>query len=92
MNVGSQAVGRKVVTVMSKPGCHLCEKVIGALHALASSRGFELRIVDIENDPRLHEMYWLEIPVVQVDGRDVFGARDMDARGEYLKRLEVLVG
>lgn len=81
-----------MVTVMSKPGCHLCEKVIGALDALAASRGFELKVVDIEKDQRLHDAYWLEIPVVQVDGRNVFEAKDMDPRGDYVKRLEALVG
>ncbi|MDG7006328.1 MAG: glutaredoxin family protein [Nitrososphaerota archaeon] len=92
MEGGDRDDARGVVTVMSRPGCHLCEKVIAALQGLAPGSGFELRVVDIDKDPRLHERYWLEIPVVQVEGRAVFDARDMDLRGGYVKKLEALFG
>lgn len=80
------------VTVLSKEGCHLCEKVIRVLLSLASRYRFSLRVLDIESDRELHDRYWMEIPAVLVDGRVVFDAKDISLDGSYEKKLELLVG
>ena len=61
-----------VVTLYSRPGCHLCDE---ARYAITSRRGelpdFELEEVNIEGDPRLHARYLERIPVVEVEGEVV---------------------
>lgn len=79
---------RRVVTVVSKRGCHLCDDVIGVLESLSSRHDFEVRVLDIADDRALHDRYWLTIPVVQVDGKDIFDARDFGARAGLARRLE----
>ncbi len=61
------------LTLLSKPGCHLCDtardaitEVIRELGLAASVTVEELSIVD---DPELNARYWDEIPVVLVNGR-----------------------
>ena len=83
---------RRAVTVISKDGCHLCEKVIRALDSLSSRYNLEVRVLDISNDPKLHDKYFLSVPVVQIDGRDVFDARDIGLGDGYARKLELLVG
>jgi len=59
-----------VVTVYTRPGCHLCDEAIGqvvALHA-EGRRQFELREIDIESDDLLLRRMLEKIPVVEVDG------------------------
>jgi glutaredoxin len=82
---------RRVVTVVSKKGCHLCEKVLEALNSLSSRYDLEVRILDISHDAKLTNKYFLTIPVVQIDGKDVFDARDMAANADYARILEPLV-
>ena len=81
----------KAVTVVSKQGCHICEKVIKALHSLSSRYDLEVRVLDIDDDPELHDKYWLTIPVVQIGRKDVFDANDMVDTADYVRFLERLV-
>jgi glutaredoxin len=61
-----------VVTVYSRPGCHLCEQAIEALVALHDEGyRFELHEVDIESEETLFKRMLEKIPVVEVDGRVV---------------------
>jgi len=41
---------RTVVTVFSKEGCHLCEKVIATLSSLSARFDLQVRVVDINDD------------------------------------------
>ncbi len=81
----------KTVTVISKEGCHLCEKVIEALNSLSRRYALEVIVLDIDDDPQLHDRYWLSIPVVRIDGKDVFDAKDMVETADYVGSLERLV-
>lgn len=61
------------LTLLGKPGCHLCDAardvvaaVVADLPAGASVAVEELSILD---DPELEARYWDEIPVVLIDGR-----------------------
>ena len=61
-----------VVTLYTRPGCHLCDEAREALLALRSELPpFELCEVDIETDPTLHARYLERIPVVEVGGEEV---------------------
>jgi glutaredoxin len=61
-----------VVTLYGKPGCHLCEEARQVVVAARDERGFELREVDVSLDPVLHGRYGERIPVVAIDGEEVF--------------------
>ena len=59
----------RVVTLYTRPGCHLCDEAREAIQEARSELPeFELREVDIEADAALHALYLERIPVVQVDG------------------------
>jgi len=58
-----------LVTVYSRPECHLCAEAIEALVALhAEGYRFELHEVDIESEELLLRRMLEKIPVVEVDG------------------------
>ena len=61
-----------VVTLYGRPGCHLCDEARAELEALRASAAFELEEVDIEGDPALHARYLERIPVVALDGEELF--------------------
>jgi glutaredoxin len=58
----------RLVTVYSRPGCHLCEQAISALRRLQTKLDFEIRERDIGGDARLLRAYFDRIPVVELDG------------------------
>jgi glutaredoxin len=61
-----------LVTLYGKPGCHLCEDARRVLADVREQLGFELREVDVSTDPGLHRVYGERIPVVAVDGEELF--------------------
>jgi glutaredoxin len=60
-----------VITVYSKPDCHLCADAMQALRGLQSEYGFELRERDISGDDALQRAYFERIPVVALDGEEL---------------------
>ena len=60
------------VTLYSRPGCHLCEEAREALERVRTQAPFELDEIDIETDDALHARYLERIPVVAVDGEELF--------------------
>jgi glutaredoxin len=60
-----------VVTVYSKPDCHLCAEAVTVLRGLQAQLPFELRELDISDDDALLRAYFERIPVVEVDGEEV---------------------
>ena len=81
--------GVPVVTLYGKPGCHLCEDARATLAELRARRGFDLEEVDVSLDAGLHRRYGERIPVVAVDGEEVFEYFvDADALGERLDRVD----
>jgi glutaredoxin len=63
------------VVVYSKPGCCLCERVKAQLTKLREKHSFELRELNILDDPEIYEQFKEEIPVVFVNGRKAFKYR-----------------
>jgi glutaredoxin len=61
-----------VITLYSKPDCHLCVDARAALSGLRSELGFTLSEVDITSDEALHRAYFERIPVVVLDGEELF--------------------
>ena len=59
-----------LLTLYSKPGCHLCEQAEADLQRLARRYPHQLQTVDITQDPLLLERYGERIPVVLVQGRE----------------------
>ena len=63
------------VTLYSKPDCHLCEIAKERIANVRRCVAFDLEIVDITSDPVLHARYQERIPVVLLDGQEVFAFR-----------------
>ena len=60
------------VTLYSRPGCHLCDDAREALGRVAQRAPFELEEVDITQDDALHARYLERIPVIALNGEDLF--------------------
>lgn len=56
------------VTLVGKPGCHLCEDARAVVAAVCGETGATWREVSILDDPVLADLYAEQIPVVLVDG------------------------
>jgi Glutaredoxin-like domain (DUF836) len=57
------------LTLMSRPGCHLCEEMRREVDALLAGEPHEWEVVDVDSDPELARRYGDEIPVLFVNGR-----------------------
>ena len=62
----------RTVTLYGRPGCHLCDDARVVLENLRARFPFELVEVDIEGDPALHARYLERIPVVALDGTELY--------------------
>jgi glutaredoxin len=60
------------LTLYGRPGCHLCDDARAQLLALGVELGFDLVEHDIEADDDLHRRYLERIPVVVLDGEELF--------------------
>jgi glutaredoxin len=60
------------VTLYTRPGCHLCDDARAALLRIRARSPFELVEIDIETDDALHRAYLERIPVVALDGEELF--------------------
>ncbi|MFG2176793.1 glutaredoxin family protein [Streptomyces niveus] len=58
----------RVVTLVSKPGCHLCDDARAVVASVCAETGALWEEKDITVDEELHSAYWEQIPVVLVDG------------------------
>ncbi len=56
------------VTLLGKPGCHLCDDARVVIERVASDVGVGWVEVDITCDPELQEKWWDQVPVTLVDG------------------------
>ena len=60
------------VTIYGRPGCHLCDDALAVLERVRTDVPFDLRRVNIEDDDALLRAYLERIPVVALDGEDVY--------------------
>ena len=56
------------ITLIGKPGCHLCDAAREVVVRVAEDTGAGWQERSILDDPALAERYWEQIPVVLVDG------------------------
>ena len=79
-----------LVTLYSRPGCHLCDEARAAIRALgAELGGLRLQEVNIDDDERLFLRYLERIPVVEVGGAIVSElVLDVDALRASLDTLD----
>jgi glutaredoxin len=77
-----------VLTLYGKPGCHLCEEAREAVRAASAGREVELVEVDITLDPAVERDFRERIPVLTLDGEELFEFFvDQDALKERLDRV-----
>jgi glutaredoxin len=60
------------VTLYSKPDCPLCDEARGALDRVRDRLPFDMIEIDITTDADLEAAYRERIPVVAVDGEELF--------------------
>jgi len=60
------------VVLYGKAGCCLCNDARAAVEEVRARRPFELEEVDVSLDPVLHRRYGERIPVLEVDGEELF--------------------
>jgi glutaredoxin len=61
-----------VVTVYTRPGCHLCDEALEALERMRAATPFAIVQRDISSDDALHRAYFERIPVIELDGCELF--------------------
>ena len=76
---------KAVVTIYTKPGCHLCDEAKDAILGAGCAGEFVLDEVNIDTDIELKERYRYDIPVVLINGLKVF-KHVVDAR-EFKRKL-----
>ena len=74
----------RTVTLYSRPGCHLCDDARAALARVRERAQFALEERNIEDDDALHARYLERIPVIALDGEELF---DYFVDEETLERL-----
>lgn len=60
-----------VVTLIGKPGCHLCDEARTVVVSVCAERGVPWREVSILDDQALADAHWQRIPVILVDDREI---------------------
>ncbi len=63
------------VTLYSKPDCHLCEEMKAEIARADCAEVFDMKEVNIETDPELLTRYRFDIPVLLINGVNVFKHR-----------------
>jgi glutaredoxin len=62
----------RTVTLYGRDGCHLCDDARAVLQRLRARFAFALEEVDITADDALHRRYLERIPVIALDGEELF--------------------
>ena len=60
------------ITLYGRPGCHLCDDALAVLERIRANAPFHLETVNIEDDDALLAAYLERIPVVALDGDEVY--------------------
>ena len=57
------------LTLLSRPGCHLCEEMRREVDAMLAGQPHEWEVVDVDSDSDLLLRYGDSIPILFVNGR-----------------------
>jgi hypothetical protein len=60
------------LTLYGKPGCHLCDDARTEIEQICLEHPCELEQVDVTLDPVLNRRYGERIPVLALDGEELF--------------------
>ncbi len=60
------------VTLYGRPGCHLCDEAREVLRNAQTKASFTVHEIDITADDALHARYLERIPVIALDGEELF--------------------
>jgi glutaredoxin len=61
-----------MIKLLGRPGCHLCDDARAVLERVRERRPFELEEIDIERDDALLKAYLERIPVIVLDGEELY--------------------
>lgn len=67
----AESPARHRVTLLSKPGCHLCDDARAVIARVCGDLGVRWEEVDITTSPRLWADHHQRIPVTLVDDREL---------------------
>jgi glutaredoxin len=62
----------KTVTLYGRRDCHLCDEARAKLRQIQATQPFVLHEMDIETDDDLLRRYLERIPVIALDGEELF--------------------
>lgn len=62
----------KTLVLYGKPDCHLCDDARATLERMRAEHPFQLVEKDITQDHDLHRRYLERIPVITLDGEELF--------------------
>jgi glutaredoxin len=65
---GASVPSSRAITLIAKPGCHLCDDAREVIARVAADLGVAWEECDITTDEALRERYWEQIPVTLIDG------------------------
>ena len=74
------------IDIYSRPGCHLCEDAKAVIEQFRSAYAMVLQTINVEDDPELESRYGYDIPVVLINGQEVF--RHRIERSELERKLK----
>ncbi|MDD2407256.1 MAG: glutaredoxin family protein [Tepidiphilus sp.] len=78
----------RVLWVLSRPGCHLCDDMVEALMPIARHYGFIVVKRDVDVDPAWRQRYGRAIPVVLHGSVEICRHRcDAASVHDYLSRF-----
>lgn len=80
--------GWPLLTLYTKPGCHLCEELAEELDTLRPEWEFSVEDIDITRDDELFARYRYAIPVLVCGAEEIARGR-VDAR-DLVERLKSL--
>ena len=72
MRLASEPASKPVITLYTKADCCLCDEAREVLERVRADHDFELVEQDIEDDDALLRDYFERIPVVALDGAELF--------------------
>jgi glutaredoxin len=79
------------LTLYGKPGCHLCDDARREIELVRADLPADLQEVDVTLDAALHRRYGERIPVLELDGEQLFELRvDRHQLRQALRRANQL--
>ena len=60
-----------ILTLFTSDGCHLCDKALENIRLAQASVEFQVELIDIRDEYDTYEKYKNDIPVIEVDGKEI---------------------